>query len=132
MLQIFDHDHLLLTNSKPKKRKMWKFHFCHKPKLSRKKSKHGGIEGILFWKRPLEFLDLSLHPWKFHKIVLHPLQFPRPKIKAHGNLTWFFLDHPWKFHFFFHWPLEFPRSIFFYKFVQQKIYLVQKRCSNVF
>ena len=24
-----------------------------------------GIEDILFWKRPLKFLDLSLYPWKF-------------------------------------------------------------------
>ena len=36
---------------------------------------------------PLEIADkMKLHPWKFHKIVLHPLDFLRPKTKTyHGN-----------------------------------------------
>ena len=51
-----------------------------------KKSKQemGEVEEILFFKKRLEFLGFSchftlgildktkLHPWKFHKIVLHP------------------------------------------------------------
>ena len=77
------------------------------------------IEDILFWKRPLEFLDLSLYPWKFQtKWRFTPGnstkscythwnfqgQKPRPMEIPH----YFFLDHAWKFHFFFYWPLEFP------------------------
>ena len=42
-----------------------------------------------------------LKPWIFHKIVLDPLEIPRPKIKTPGNSTLFFLGHPWKFHFVF-------------------------------
>ena len=35
--------------------------------LFQKKSKQGreGVEDILFWKRTLEFVDLSLYPWIF-------------------------------------------------------------------
>ena len=34
---------------------------------------------------PLQIPDkMKLHPWKFHKIVLHPLEFPRSKAKTHG------------------------------------------------
>ena len=40
---------------------------------------------------PLEIPDkMELHPWKFHQIVSHPLEFPRPKTKTHGNSTVFF------------------------------------------
>ena len=40
---------------------------------------------------PLEIPDkMKLHPWKFHQIVSHPLEFPRPKTKTHGNSTVFF------------------------------------------
>ena len=61
----------------------------------------------------LEIPDkMKLHSWKFHQIVLHPLEFLRPKTKTHGNFTLFFLDHIWKFHFFFYWLLELPYSIF--------------------
>ena len=43
----------------------------------------------------------KLKLWKFCKIVLDPLEIPRPKIKTCGNSTWFFLDHLWRFHFVF-------------------------------
>ena len=33
--------------------------------------------------------------------VRDPLEIPKPKTKAHGNSTLFFLGHPWKFHFIF-------------------------------
>ena len=34
---------------------------------------------------PLEILDkMKVRAWKFHKIVLHQLEFPRPKAKTHG------------------------------------------------
>ena len=78
---------------------------------SRKKTKQGGgvVGDILFWTAPGIFhfftlpLEISektkLHPWKFHKIVLHPLEIPRPKTKTTGNSSLFFLGHPWKFHF---------------------------------
>ena len=78
---------------------------------SRKKTKQGGgvVGDILFWTAPGIFhfftlpLEISektkLHPWKFHKIVWHPLEIPRPKTKTTGNSSLFFLGHPWKFHF---------------------------------
>ena len=53
----------------------------------------------------------KLHPGKFCKIVLQPLEIPRPRIKTYGNSTWFLLDHPWKFHFFLNWPLEFLHAL---------------------
>ena len=88
--------------------------------------------GYNFWKKapgffrfvtlPLEIPDkMKLHPCKFHKIVLHPLEFPRPKAKIHGILHDFFwitpvnstsyctdprnfhilfIQCPWKFHVF--------------------------------
>ena len=60
---------------------------------------------------PLEICDkVVLHPWKFHKIVLHPLEFPRPKTKTLGNST-IFSWSPLKI-LLFYWPLEFPHSIF--------------------
>ena len=66
-----------------------------------------------FLKKTVEYLGLSLYPRKFqtkwsftprkiHKIVLHSLELPRPKIKT----------HPWKFQFFFNWPLKFSHYIF--------------------
>ena len=33
-------------------------------------------------------------PWKFHKIVINPLEIPNPKTKTAGNSTLFFLGHP--------------------------------------
>ena len=64
------------------------------------KIKTGGVEGILFEKTPgiVRFVTLpweipdkmKFRPWKFHQIVSHPLEFPRPKTKTHGNSTLFF------------------------------------------
>ena len=35
---------------------------------------------------PLEIPDkMKLQPWKFHKIVLHPLEFSRQNTKTHGS-----------------------------------------------
>ena len=73
---------------------------------SRKKIKQ--VEDILFWKNSLGFFIFLLYPWKFqtkqlnpwifHKIVLDPLEIPRPKEKT-----------PWKFHIIFSCsPLEIP------------------------
>ena len=78
-----------------------------------------GSEDILFFKKklwmfwirhfPLEIPEKrKLHPWKFCKIVWHPLEIPRPKAKTHENST-SFLDHPWKFYFFFNWPWKFHK-----------------------
>ena len=80
----------------------------------------GGIPSQTMDPGIFRFVTLSLEisgkmkflPWKFHKIVLHPLEFPRPKTKTYGNFTWFFLNYQWKFHIFFYWPLKFPHSIF--------------------
>ena len=85
--------------------------------LFQKKSKQlGGGGGVGWWytflKNPLEFFIFILYmPWIFHKIVLDPLEIPRPKTETPGNSTWFFLGHPWKFHFVFNWPLELPHAI---------------------
>ena len=80
---------------------------------------------MLFWKPPLGFFifftlpleipdKTKLNPWIFHKIVLDPLEIPRPKTKTPleiphyfflvtlGNLT-SFLINPWKFHMLFLW-----------------------------
>ena len=44
---------------------------------------------------PLEILDkMKLHPWKFHKIVLQPLEFPRVNTKTYGNSTLYFFNTP--------------------------------------
>ena len=44
----------------------------------------------------------SFHPWKFSKILWHPLKIPRSKTKTHVVVIPldFFLKHPRKFHFF--------------------------------
>ena len=53
----------------------------------------------------------KLHLWRFRKIVLHSLKFPRPKNKTHGNSIQFFHDYPKKFLFFLDWLVEFPHAI---------------------
>ena len=100
---------------------------------SRKKSKQGQSSrtGGHFWKNPgiFRFVTLPLeivnsrgkrvHPRKFCKIVVHSFFgleiLTRPKIKTHGNSTWFFFDqlttprnstsfliNPWNFLMLFH------------------------------
>ena len=57
-----------------------------------------------FFTLPIEIPDKTkLNPWIFYKIVLDPLEIPRPKTKTPRNSTFslFFLGHPWKFHFIF-------------------------------
>ena len=88
--------------------------------LFHKKSKQGwGVEDILFWKAPLESLDLSLYPKKFQRkkaftpgnsvnLCDTPWKIPKWKIKTHENFASVFLEHPWNFYSFFNWPLEFP------------------------
>ena len=50
------------------------------------------ISHIIFVTLPWEIPDkMKFHPWKFQKIVLHPLEIPRPK-NGNGNSTWFFLS----------------------------------------
>ena len=39
-----------------------------------------------------------LHPWKFHKFLLDPVEIPRPKSKTLEIQYFFFLEHPLKFH----------------------------------
>ena len=60
------------------------------------------LEFFIFFTLPLEVLDKTkLHPWKFHKIVLDPLEIPRPN---HQD--------SWKFPIIFSWsPLEIPFAI---------------------
>ena len=80
-------------------------------KWARKNPKRGDW-GYTFFKTPLEFFNFSKYnPCIFHKIVLEPLEVPRPKTKVPGNSALFFLGHPWKFHFVFNWPLEIPHAI---------------------
>ena len=44
------------------------------------KNRTGGVEDILFWKRPLEYLDLSLYPcyihWNFQGQKRRPMEIP--------------------------------------------------------
>ena len=48
----------------------------------------------------LEILEkTSFHPWKFCKIVWHPVEVARSKTKTHGNSTWVFLEHLWNIHY---------------------------------
>ena len=80
--------------------------------ISRKNPNRGEVLKIHFFEKPpgiFYFFTLTLeipektklNPWIFHKIVLDPLEIPRPKTKTPGNSTLFFLGHPWKFHFVF-------------------------------
>ena len=68
----------------------------------------GGVEDLFeippgifhFFTLPLEVPDKTkINHWIFHKVMLDPLEIPRPKTKTPGNSTLFFLDHPWKFYF---------------------------------
>ena len=46
---------------------------------------------------PLEISDKTeLNSWIFHKIVLDPLEIPRPKTKTSGNPACCFFDTPGK------------------------------------
>ena len=72
--------------------------------------KNKGVgEGVLYEQNPLSVPKVigpqcltpignpdktTLRPWKFHRIVLQPLEIPKPKTKTHENSTRFFLDHP--------------------------------------
>ena len=65
---------------------------------------------IYFFENPLDFFIFLLYPWKFqtkqsstpgYKIMLDPLEIPRPKTKTPGTSTLFFLGYPWKSHFVF-------------------------------
>ena len=100
--------------------------------LFQNKSKQVGGRGgvrIHFFEKPLlEFFIFLLYPgnsrqnhaqpWIVHKIVLHPLDIPRPKTKTplavwkfHITFSWFshignstsFLINSWKFHVLFLW-----------------------------
>ena len=83
-----------------------------------KKNKEAGLRTYFFEKTPgfcrfftlpLEIPDRTrLHPCKLHKIVLHPSEILRPKMKAPGNSTWLFLDHSQKFLVVFNQPPENP------------------------
>ena len=106
-----------------------KFPFCHifYNGLFQKTNKqtNSGSWGHTFLKNPpgiFHFFTLPLeipdktehHPWKFCKVVFHPLEIPSPKTKTPGNSTWFFflvtpgnstsfLINLWKFHMLFLW-----------------------------
>ena len=67
--------------------------------LLQKKSRQGGLRIYFFDKTPGVFMFVTLplpfeipektklHASKFHRIVLHLLEIPRPKTKAYGNTT---------------------------------------------
>ena len=95
------------------------------------------IEDILSWKLPLEFLGFLFYPRKFqkkqsftlklHKILLHPLEILRPKIKTPGNSIWFFLSwSPLKIPYCFYltprnFTLNFPLVWFFFGIAQRQV-----------
>ena len=62
---------------------------------------------------PLEIPEkTSFHPWKFSKIVWHPLEIPSQKPRPMLEIPHeFLLEHPWKLCFFFNWPLELPNFL---------------------
>ena len=46
---------------------------------------------VRFVTLPWEIPDkMKFRNWKFHQIISHPSEFPRPKTKTHGNSTLFF------------------------------------------
>ena len=73
----------------------------------------GQVEEIHFWcpleffifftlTLPLEIPDKTKHSTPgYYKIMLDPLEIPRPKTETPRNSTLFFLGHLWKFHFVF-------------------------------
>ena len=81
----------------------------HNGQFQKKKNKWGAcsrsffektLEFLSFFTLPLEVPDKTeLHPSKFHKIALYPIEIPIPKVKTPGNSAWFFLGHAWKFCF---------------------------------
>ena len=88
-----------------------------------RKNQNRGCRGHTFLKKtpgifrfvslPLEIRNkMKLHPWKFHQILLHLLEFPRPKTKIHGNSTLFFSWSCLEIPLLFYRVLEFPHSIF--------------------
>ena len=56
---------------------------------------------VISFVRNISLLTYLLLTYLFHKIVLDPLEIPRPKTKTPGDSTLFFLGHLWKFHFVF-------------------------------
>ena len=95
--------------------------------LFQKKSKQGGLD-ILFWKSPLEILDLSLYPkkfqrkkaftlgnsvnlsathWKFLKQKPRPMGIPHYFFLNTPGISTYFLIDPWNFHMYF---LQDPRK----------------------
>ena len=93
----------------------------------------GVVEDILFEPLPPRWIFLFItlpleipgkpkfHPWKFRKIVLHPLEIPQSISKTLGKCTWFlinsrkfcrlFLWYPWEFHILNPHCLEFFSGI---------------------
>ena len=119
---------------------VWKFFFsnnsnCHANKIViwlfwwnslvhwniPEKLQTGWVVDILFWNPPsgiFRFLKTSFCPWKFCKIVCHPLEIPRSKTKTQENFPLVFLYKtpinstsfligPWDFHVPF---LQYPWS----------------------
>ena len=89
--------------------------------LLQKKSKRG--IRTKFWKKnpgifrfatlPSEILEKAkLHPWKFSKIVWHPLDIPRPKTKTHKIPHDFILITPGNSYTFLLTPRIFTCSFF--------------------
>ena len=80
-----------------------------------------GLGDVLFWKTPLEFLDLSLNPQKFRrkqaftsensaKLWHTPWKFQSQKPRPIPHE--FFLNIPGNSTSFFKWPLQFPHALY--------------------
>ena len=91
-----------------------------------KKRNKWGIEDILSWKLPLEFLGflfapgnsrkIKASPQKLHKIMLHSSEFLRPKTKISGNYIWIFslLITPENSMLLLNSTLNSPKCLFFF------------------
>ena len=76
------------------------------------KTQKGGLEDILGWKRPLEYLNLSLYPWKFQTKWSFTPGNSKKMYCTHSGISNAKNQDPQKFHMIFSWsPLEFPHSI---------------------
>ena len=71
----------------------------------------------------------QLNPWIFHKIVLDPLEIPRPKTKTPCNRTLFFLGYSWKFHSFLLNPWKFHMLFLWYPW---KFHILNPPCLDFF
>ena len=85
-----------------------------------------GIEDILSWKLPLEFLGFLFYPRKLQKNQSFTPETPQNCVTLLGifkawnqdpwklHMIFFFFDHPWKFHVAFKFHPQLPQMFGFF------------------